>query len=370
MIANPFLGVTYHSIGAFSAASCYTPQKKTRLWAWEVYWIAQATFAWCILPVIGAILTIPNYFSVLAQCPRDAMLRSFLLGMLYGTGGFTFGLGIRYIGFSLNYSLAIGISAALGTILPLVWDPNLGFVGKISTLVDSTPGLIIFAGILLSFVGILFCGWAGTLRERTGGSNTMYNLKLGVAFACLAGILSAVYNFALIAGEPLATAAVHAGASNLLKYNAVYPFSSGGAWVTNVIWCVILLAKNKTAGQLVRLPDKGPAGLPLHYLMALLTGAMWYFQFFFYGMGHTNMGEKYGFTSWAVHMALLILFSNLIGKLFKEWHGASTLPRKIVHVGMALIIIATSIIAYGNYRGQSEKTTPPQANTTTTSVQK
>ena len=161
MQANPFLGVALHSVGALSAASCYTPQKKTKLWAWEIYWVTQATCAWFILPVIGAILTIPNYFGVLQASPSDAMLRSFVLGIIYGVGGLSFGLGIRYIGFSLNYTIAIGISAGLGTLMPLIYDPNGGFVWEIVEKFSTTPGLIVLAGIILSLVGIIFCGWAG-----------------------------------------------------------------------------------------------------------------------------------------------------------------------------------------------------------------
>ena len=359
MQANPFLGVAIHGVGAFSSASCYTPQKKTKLWAWEVYWITQASFAWLILPIFFAFLTIPNYLEVVANCPQDAKLRCFTLGVVYGVGGLTFGLGIRYIGFSLNYAIAIGISAGLGTLLPLIWDPNQGFVWKIVEKFSNTPGLIVLSGIIFSLVGILFCGWAGALRERsaetgTGGDTpSQYSFKVGVPLAIMAGILSSIFNFALIAGEPLANAAMDAGASERLKMNAIYPFSNGGAWVTNVVLCFILIARNKTGSQFLRLPGKGKgdAHLCFYYLMALLSGAFWYFQFFFYGIGQAYIGKQYEFTSWALHMAMLILFSNVYGTLFREWEGADKAPRRILHVGMAIIVVATLIIAYGNHRG-------------------
>jgi len=353
--ANPFLGVTVHSIGALSAASCYTPQKKTKQWAWEIYWVTQATFAWAILPIVGAILTIPDYFTVLSNCPTDVMLRTFILGIIYGFGGLTFGLGIRYIGFSLNYTIAIGISAGLGTLAPLIWDPNKGFVFLIDDKFSTGPGLIVLAGIILSLIGIVFCGWAGALRERMGDSaKSVFSFKKGVPLAVIAGLFSAVYNYSLLAGGPLEKVALAAGASDLLKMNAVLPFACGGAWVTNVIWCAILINRNRTGSQLVRLGQSEGGKLWFYYLMSLLSGAFWYFQFFFYGIGHTHLGAKYGFTSWAIHMALLILFSNLYGKIFKEWVGSSKLPRKIVHVGMIIIVTATLIIAYGNYRGEKE----------------
>jgi len=349
---NPLLGVGLHSVGALSAASCYTPMKKTTQWAWEIYWISQATFAWLILPILGALLTVPEYFAILAACPPEVMLKSFGLGFIYGSGGFAFGLAIRYIGFSLTYSVSIGISAALGTILPLFWTPNDGFVYKFDRLFNDKPGLIILAGIILAIVGIFVCGYAGALREREEPeSGARYSFKIGIPLTIVAGVLSSVFNFALLAGDPLAKMAVEKGAPEVLSMNAIYPFSHGGAWAVNFIWCFFLIRKNKTASQFVRLPEKTPGGLPFYYLMAALSGAFWYFQFFFYGMGHMNFGEKFGFTSWAIHMSLLILFSNIFGKLFKEWDGATRWPKKVVHIGMALIVIATMIITYGNKIG-------------------
>jgi len=349
---NVPLGVGLHAVGALSAASCYTPRKKTTLWAWEIYWISQATCAWLILPIIGAMLTVPEYFGLLAECPPAVMLKSFGLGFVYGTGGLAFGLAIRYIGFSLTYSIAIGISATLGTLMPLFWTPNDGWVYKFDTLFNSLPGAMVFAGILLAVAGIIVCGYAGAMRERADTqAQTAFSSRRGVPLVIVAGVLSSVFNFALLAGEPLAKAATERGATELLSWNAIYPFSHGGAWLINLIWCLFLIGKNRTAVQFVRLPGTTRGGLPSYYLMALLSGAFWYFQFFFYGMGHQNLGERLGFTSWAIHMALLILFSNIYGKLFREWEGASRLPKRIVNVGMIVIVIATLIITWGNQLG-------------------
>ncbi len=354
MQPNPIVGVALHGIGAFSSASCYTPQTQTKLWSWEVYWIMTASFAWLILPIAGAFLTIPNYLDVVAACPKDAIFRTLGLGIVYGVGGVTFGLGIRYIGFSLNYAIAIGISAGLGTLLPLIWHPNNGFVWLIVDKFSNVPGRVVLAGILISLGGIALCGLAGVLREHSGGdSPSQYSFKIGVPLAVAAGILSAVFNFSLLAGEPLEKAAVAAGASELLKMNAIYPFSNGGTFITNFIWCVFLIQRNGTGSQLFRLPEKRVSTLGFYYLMAALSGAFWYCQFFFYGMGHANMGTRYGFTSWALHMAMLILFSNLYGWLFREWEGVGTRPRRVLHLGMAVIVVATLIITYGNYLGES-----------------
>jgi L-rhamnose-H+ transport protein len=170
--------------------------------------------------------------------------------------------------------------------------------------------------------------------------------------AVAAGILSAVFNFALLAGEPLAQAATQQGAKEVLSMNAIYPFSHGGAWLLNLFWCLFLIRKNNSGGEFFRLPGENRRSLGFYYLMAMLSGAFWYFQFFFYGMGHQNLGQKFGFTSWAIHMSLLILFSNLYGYVFKEWVGASSVPKKVLHLGMLLIVGATLLITYGNYLEQ------------------
>jgi len=355
MQANPFVGVGYHAIGAFSAASCYTPQKQTKLWAWEIYWISQATFAWVILPIVFAFLTIPNYLDVLRACPPETLWKSFLLGVLYGVGGLSFGLGIRYIGFSLNYAIAIGISAGLGTLAPLIWHPHEGWIWTIGEKFSTGPGQIILAGIIISLGGIALCGWAGALRERASGSApSQFSFQRGVPLAILAGVLSSVFKFALDAGDPIKEAAIEAKASELLAMNAIYPFSNGGAWVTSFVWCAFLIGRNRTTSQFVRLPGKKRASLSFYYLMALVSGAFWYFQFFFYGMGNSKMGETYDFTSWALHMAMLILFSNFYGYLFREWEGATTIPKKVLHAGMAVIVASTLIITYGNYLGEQK----------------
>ena len=115
---NPLLGVGLHAVGALFAATCYTPQKKVKGWAWQTYWITQASFCWFLLPIIGAWLTIPDLLAVLHEAPTSAMWHSFLLGAAYGIGGTAFGISIRFIGFSLTYAIAVGLSSVLGTMIP------------------------------------------------------------------------------------------------------------------------------------------------------------------------------------------------------------------------------------------------------------
>src|SRR5580765_7901556 len=156
---SPLLGVAMHAIGAWFAATCYTPQRKVRGWSWQTYWITQASFCWFLLPILGAMLTIPDLMTVLREAPKDAMRNSFVLGVAYGVGGTAFGISIRYIGFSLTYAIAVGLSGVLGTLIPPLVRGTLG-----ETL--SKPGsAFVIGGIIIGTIGIGLAGWAGRLKE-------------------------------------------------------------------------------------------------------------------------------------------------------------------------------------------------------------
>src|SRR5512139_4088376 len=156
---SPILGVLLHAVGAFFAATCYTPQKQVKRWSWQTYWLTQATFCWFLLPILGAMLTIPELGAVLREAPRSAMLASFLLGAAYGIGGTAFGISIRYIGFSLTYAIAVGLSSVLGTLIPPLVKGTLGV-----TLSKAGAGWIV-AGIVVGTAGIACTGFAGRLKE-------------------------------------------------------------------------------------------------------------------------------------------------------------------------------------------------------------
>lgn len=344
---DPILGTGLHAVGALCAALCYTPQKATRGWSWQTFWLAQASVCWLILPLVGAWLTIPQLMTVLAEAPASAMRNSFLLGMLYGVGGTAFGLSIRYIGFSMTYALAIGISCVLGTLLPPLINGQLAAVfGK--------PGAgFVLGGIGMGTCGILLTGFAGRLKETDlGGRSEAFNLAKGLPLCVLAGVLSAVYGFALAAGQPIANVAAKHGAGQF-EGNVIYVFANSGAFLTTAIYCLWLHRRHRTMREYVELPA-GPENrrLPLNVSMAILTGCLWYGQFFFYGIGHVRMGD-YKFSSWGVHMIMLVLFSTFAGIALREWAAC----RRRTHAGLALAILvllaAVLSLAYGNFLGDS-----------------
>jgi len=345
---NPLLGSALHAVGAFFAAICYTPQKRVNRWSWQSYWLVQAAFCWFLLPILGAWLTIPELGAVLREAPRNAMLGSFLLGAIYGIGGTAFGVSIRYIGFSLTYAIAIGLSTVLGTLIPPLVAGTLG-----TTL--SKPGASwVVAGIAVGMIGIAFTGAAGRMKENDLSAQSQlggFSLMKGLLLSLLAGVCSAVYGFALAAGEPIADVASAHGAG-VFRGNVVYIFSNTGAFLSTTLYCLWLHWKHKTLGEIVELPA-GPerASLPVNWAMAVLTGCLWYGQFFFYNLGHVRMGS-YKFTSWAIHMIMLILFSIMVGVALREWRGSR--PATKIAVGCAFLVLvgAVLLLTYGNHLGE------------------
>lgn len=344
-----FTGVLLHAVGASAASICYAPQRKTVRWSWQTYWLAQAAVCWLILPLIVAWLTIPQLGRVLQEAPVEAMWKTFVLGATYGVGGTAFGLAIRYVGFSLTYAIAVGISCILGSLLPPLFHGQMAFI-----LSKTGSGWLVF-GIVFGVIGIALCGAAGRSKEmdleKTHNGGHQFSLAKGLPLCILAGVLSAIYGFSLDQGQPIADVAQQYGAGNL-QGNVIYIFSNSGAFLTTMIYCVYLHWKNNTFHEYrapVQMP--GESSLRLNYLMAIVTGLLWYSQFFFYGLGHVRMGE-FKFSSWAIHMIMLVLFSTLAGLAMKEWSSSRRITKMILLAALIALISAVLMISYGNYLGE------------------
>jgi len=343
-------GILFHGIGAFSASVCYTPQKGTKGWSWQTYWLVQATVCWLLLPLIVAYLTIPNLRMVLSEAPAAAMWKSFFLGAVYGIGGTAFGIAIRYVGFSLTYAISVGISCVLGTLLPPLYK------GELMSIVERNGFGWVLAGILIGAIGIALCGMAGYSKDKDLSSDeqvSTFNIARGLPLCLLAGVLAAFYSFALDQGQPIATIAEKYGAGHF-QGNVIYIFSNTGAFFTTFIYCMYLHVKQKTFNEFIalkgsRLFKKGQM-LSLNYVLALLTGVLWYTQFFFYGLGHVRM-ESFKFSSWAIHMIMLVLFSSLIGLILREWKNTGFKTRFLLSSAVVVLIVAVLILTYGNYLG-------------------
>ncbi len=383
MGANPFIGVLYHWIGGFASATNFIPFRGIKRWSWEVYWLIQGVAAWLIAPMAIASLLVPDLFLVLRQAwatHPESLKYAFAFGALWGVGGLTFGLAIRYLGIALGYAIALGLCTAFGTLVPPI------FHGQFVTILHERSGQVILVGVLVCVVAVAVNGSAGLSKEREitpqgeiEAGERDFSFVKGVLIAIGAGFMSSFFAFGLDAGAPLgAIAKEHLLANNrvdLWQNLPVLVVVLWGGFLTNFVWSMVLIFRNGSAGQFAGAPGLNPMratpstgdtlmdldptklGQPdrlststvvRNYLFAAMAGVIWYFQFFFYSMGQTKMG-KYDFSSWTLHMASIILFATLWGIFLKEWKGTSRRTRALVACGLALLISSTLIVGYGNY---------------------
>ena len=345
------LGVFLHALGGFAAGSFYIPFKKVRDWAWESYWLVAGVFSWILAPWLVALLVVPELFSVLAKAPPSATFWAYLFGVLWGIGGLTFGLSMRYLGMSLGYAIALGFCAAFGTIIPPI------FKGEFGMLIANTSGLVILAGIVICLIGIAICGWAGISKEKELPDDKKketikeFNFTKGLWVAIFAGVMSACMAFGIAAGKPIANLAFGPDSESLWKNSPTFVFILAGGFTTNFLWCVFLNIKNRTAKDYLN-ADNTP--LQSNYFFSALAGVTWYLQFMFYGMGETRMGE-YGFSSWTIHMAFIIVFSNIWGLIFHEWKGSSKRTHRLIILGIIVLVASICVVGWGNYIKKAEK---------------
>jgi len=343
------LGVVLHAIGGFAAGSFYIPFKKVRNWAWESYWLVGGIFSWIIAPWVAVLLTCPGLGKAFRATPPASIFWCYFFGALWGVGGLTFGLSMRYLGMSLGYALALGFCAAFGTVIPPVFE------GRFAALLTSASGLVTLAGVLVCLLGVGLCGAAGMRKEKELPDEqkkqtiTEFNFFKGLWVALFAGVMSACMAFALAAGKPIAAAAVEHGTPDLFRNFPVLVVALAGGFTTNFLWCLVLNISNKSHRDYI---DARRTPLLANYLFSALAGVTWYFQFFFYGMGTTRMGQ-YDFSSWTIHMAFIIAFSNMWGLFFREWKGSSRRTRGLVVVGLAVLIASTIVVGVGNWLAPS-----------------
>lgn len=346
--SNPIIGAGLHAVGAISASSCYTPQTKIKNWSWGTFWLVQALFAWILMPILLGWITVPGFFRNLQQAPSDVVLGAFLLGAIYGFGGMSFGLSIKHIGYSLTYTISIGISAVLGTLTPLL------VYGGLTDYFTRPGSAIIISGMILSIAGVGLCGWAGFKKERDlqkmGNQALYFNMTTGLLLAIIGGLLSAVFNISLEHGQPISDIAAKNGAGNF-EGNAKMIVSTSGCFVVNFIWFLVLGIKQKTLKEFFVSETIPRRLLVKNTLWSALAGTLWFVQFFFYGLGHVQMGN-YRFISWVLHMSMLIFFSFGIGLIMKEWKNVSKNTYRMLVIALITLIASFIIMTVGSYVGE------------------
>jgi L-rhamnose-H+ transport protein len=389
MVSNPALGVFFHWLGGLASASFYVPYRGVKNWAWETYWLVGGFFSWIIVPWILAFSMTRDLTHVLHEAPVGNVLWAYVFGVLWGVGGLTFGLTMRYLGMSLGMAVALGYTAAFGTLMPPI------FRGQFASQVLGTrSGLIILAGVAVCLLGIAFAGVAGVSKEKEmseaqkRASIKEFDLKKGLLVATFSGVMSACFAYGLAAGDPIKTITLQHGTPLLWQGLPVLVVVLAGGFTTNFVWCAILNARNRTGYQYfdsevrgtiparseehileavtdapgeevavalaIAQETRSKAPMLANYLFSALAGTTWYMQFFFYTMGETQMG-RYKFSSWTLHMASIIIFSTLWGIALNEWKGAGGRTKLLVAFSLLVLVASTVIVGYGNYAGSTAR---------------
>jgi len=365
---NVILGILFHSLGGGASGSWYMPYNWVKQWRWEIYWITGGIFSWLIMPFLAVILTIPDWQGILQASSGSVIRNTYIMGLLWGVGGLTYGLAIRYLGMSLGNSVLLGITSVVGSLgLPVLRNIP-GIAGIIpdglsfTDLFSSTGGRIVILGIVILLAGIILSGRAGIKKDsdlghKKEGVNSEFNLSKGLLIAIISGVLSAFFSFGIDAGKEMGSIARSLAVEQnyaflteeggnfkyLFENNIIFFVILWGGLTTNVIWTTALILKNKTGGDFV--DKKTP--LVSNYLFCALAGTTWFLQFFFYGMGETKIGN--GASSWTLHMATIILTANLWGFYRKEWKGVSKKTYNTILLGIGAILLSVIVIGIAKW---------------------
>ena len=333
------LGLIIIAIGAFCQSSCYVPINRIKDWSWESYWIVQGVFAWLLLPLLGALLAVPAGHSLAELFSSDNsfnILMTVVFGMLWGVGGLTFGLSMRYLGVALGQSIALGTCAGLGTVMgPVLLNLFFPEQDALSSLTFS-----VIAGVLVTLLGIAIIGVAGSMKsaslseEEKRAAVKDFNFPKGLAIALLAGFMSGCFNVGLAFGADINFGEL---TPDMYKPLPATLLVTVGGFLTNAVYCFWQNSRNNTWGDYSKGSVWGN-----NALFCLLAGGLWYSQFFGLSLGKGFLTESPTLMtlSFCILMALNVVFSNVWGIILKEWQGCSRKTITVLVVGIAVLVLS------------------------------
>ena len=334
------IGLLIIAVGAFCQSSCYVPINKIKDWSWESYWIVQGVFAWLLLPLLGALLAVPGGHSLCELSVADNsfnILMTILFGVLWGVGGLTFGLSMRYLGVALGQSIALGTCAGLGTIMgPVLLNI---FFPQLDALSSLTFAVI--TGVVVTLLGIAIIGVAGSMKaaslseEEKKAAVKDFNFPKGLAIALLAGFMSGCFNVGLEFGKDINFGDLTPDMYKTLPATLLVTF---GGFLTNAVYCFYQNSKNKTWG------DYANRRVWMNNVVfCALAGALWYSQFFGLSMGKGFLKESPTLMtlSFCILMALNVVFSNVWGIILNEWKGCSRKTIAVLILGIIVLIVSS-----------------------------
>ncbi|MBQ0024869.1 MAG: L-rhamnose/proton symporter RhaT [Bacteroidales bacterium] len=330
------LGLLIIAVGSFGQSSSYVPIKKVRSWAWECFWLVQGVFAWLVFPLIGAFIGLPDGMGLFELYGKSSVLMSIVYGALWGIGGLTFGLSMRYLGVALGQSIALGTCSAFGTLLPALFAGTDLFHGE---------GLILLVGVCITLAGITVIGFAGSLRtkglseEEQKAAIKDFALTKGLLVALLAGVMSSCFALGLDAGSGIKDVALSAGVAPLFAGLPVILLVTFGGFITNASYCIFQNIRNKTFKQYFSVSCGDKLN---NILFCALAGLLWYSQFFGLEVGKSFLAGSPVLLafSWCILMSLNIIFSNFWGIVLKEWKGSGRKTICVLVAGLLILLFS------------------------------
>jgi L-rhamnose-H+ transport protein len=335
---NTIIGIIIIAIGSLGQSSSYVPINKVRNWSWECFWLTQGVFAWLLFPFLGTLIALPSDVPLLDvwSAAGAGAWKAVGFGILWGIGGLTFGLSMRYLGIALGQSLALGTCSAFGTMIPAILKGDHLFSGD---------GLVLLIGVSIAIAGIAVIGYAGALKSQHMSEEEKkkavkdFALKKGIFIALLAGVMSACFNLGLEAGAPIKAYLANLGANELLVLNPVIFLVTLGGFITNACYCLYQNYRNKTFKDYTSVSGSDWVN---NLLFCALAGILWYSQFFGLGIGQSffEPGSVMIAFSWSILMSLNVIFSNLWGIILKEWKASGRKTVAVLIIGLAILIIS------------------------------
>ena len=326
-------GIALTLLAGLSSGTCMLPMKFVRRWQWENSWLLFSIVSLFILPWGLALLFVGHLGSVYSAVPTDQLLLTFLLGAAWGVAQILFGLSIARLGMALGYAIIIGLGSLGGTLVPLFF--------KNHAVLGTSRGALILSGLGIMVAGIVVSAQAGWQRDHGEKVRIGTGYTLALLLAILCGILAPMINYSFAFGQDIAVHAVQLGVSPVRAAYAVWPVTLTGGLLPNLAYCLYLLSHRKTWSAFGG-PGVQDAGL------ATLMAVLWMGAMALYGVATVYLGALGTSVGYGIFQIFMIMTANGAGLVTGEWRSAPRSARNTLYASLALLSVATGLLAAGN----------------------
>jgi L-rhamnose-H+ transport protein len=330
---NASAGIALLVIAGIMNASFTLPMKFTRKWAWENTWAIWSVYALLIMPALIAFITVPHLGDVYSQAGTRNVVLVAVCGFAWGIAQVLFGLAVDAIGIALAFAIVLGLSAAIGSLIPLIQlHPDKVF---------APAGLGVIAGVVLTIAGVSVCAIAGSKRAKVADKPAERKMPFSAGLACaiLSGLGAAAMNFGVAFGGAVIHSATANGTDPTWTINAVwFPLMVAGS-IPNILYCIYLMRKNRTSGN-YSLPGTGS-----YWALAAVMAFFWFASTIMYGVASGKLGELGPVLGWPFFMSLIVIMATVLGVITGEWKTTEKAPFRIQMVGVAILVLAVIVLS-------------------------